>query len=1460
MTSLQWKEFFRCVLKTKSRFISMLLITALGVAFYVGIRASGPDMELSADTLYDRTNLMDIRVLGTLGMTEDDAEAIRSIEGISAAQGAYSFEAIYPSETSNTEYVATVFSLCDEINQMTVEEGRLPQTADECFMDSWFMRNAGLEIGDSITLTSGTDTPISDTLSQDTFTIVGSGTWSWYLSWERGTTSIGNGNISFFVGILPDAFSMDAYTVVYATVDSADMLNSYSSDYEDAIAEVAARIESIAGRRCEIRYSDVTKDAYRKINDAQLEIDDAQQEIDDAWAELEDARLQLEDAEKELQDGESELLTNQQDIKDAELEIADGLRELAAGRKALIEGEAELNAQIALFNESKTELESGQRELNEQKSALSAKQTEVLSQKAELEKQQKELADQKPLLEQQKASLEKQRTELLPQKQGLESKKKEVEGPLNELKTQRAALVSQKDSIEQAISLYEQRDSLTATREELAGQIDQVDRSLSALKVARAVYDSQMPELYKREEAFKQEQAGLDAKQTEINQEISAINAREAAVQTARTALSSLTPDQWTTVSGYRSMLNQISAQSSDLAGQTVKKVLESVQSAVDSSLSEGEELTDEHLASVVPNAVSSAISEADRELDRQESLIAADRAAITLRQAALDTDRSLLTGRQQALDEILVPLKEAVSVFNEKEAELTGYHDALTAGIAEIDAGLVQINAAINSIGMTYDELVEARGALTDGIAQIDASLPALESAYNQITDGLAQLNSGLSQLDAGLSEINAYLKQIDDGQKQIAEGLTQIEGGLLQMADAEKQLKAAQAVIDDGHEQLEAGEIEIREARQLLYDNQKELAEGERTLNDARRQLKDGKQQLSDGGKQLSDGRKEYEEGLAKYNDGLKEYNEAVAEAQPELDDARKQLDDARKQLEDISVPEWFVLDRNSIQTFVEYGMDAERINAIGDVFPIIFFLVAALVCLTGMTRMVEEERIQIGTFKALGYSNGMIASKYFLYAFTASIVGSVIGILVGSSLLPFVIMNAYGMLYSTLTELFTPLHWMLSVSAILIAVGCIVGAAMAACYKTLHETPANLMRPTSPPKGKRVFLEYIRPLWRHMSFAQKAAARNLFRYKKRLFMTIFGIAGCMALLIVGFGLRDSIQKIVDTQYSTIWTYNVGVSADSDRLGTIREHIMQNESAVNESIALHQSALDTEGNNRTVEAYLFVPETTVGLNQFVHFQDRITHETHELSDSGVIITEKLAKLLHLNTGDLITLCRSETERFSVRVLEVSENYLYHYIYMTPALYAQVFNEEPEFSQLFLKTEALTDEEYLDLSERLLMISGVKSVSLVSSLQSSVANMMNAMNLVIWVLIIAAGLLAFIVLFNLNNISILERRRELATLRVLGFYDGELAAYLYRENVVLTILGIAAGVVLGVPLHQFIIGTLELDMIMFGRVIQPMSYLASIIMTLFFAGAVNFGMFFSLRKIDMVESLKSVE
>lgn len=556
------------------------------------------------------------------------------------------------------------------------------------------------------------------------------------------------------------------------------------------------------------------------------------------------------------------------------------------------------------------------------------------------------------------------------------------------------------------------------------------------------------------------------------------------------------------------------------------------------------------------------------------------------------------------------------------------------------------------------------------------------------------------------------------------------------------------------------------------------------------------------------------------------------------------------------------WYVLDRNSVESYVEYGLDSNRIGAIGKVFPAIFFLVAALVSLTTMTRMVEEERIQIGTMKALGYSKGSIISKYLWYALSASLLGSILGVLIGSKVLPGVILKAYSILYVNIPKQLTPINIKLSVLAIVIGVSCTVIATIFACYKELLASPAKLMRGAAPKQGKRVFLERLTFIWKRLNFTRKATIRNLIRYKKRFFMTVFGIGGCMSLIIVGFGLRDSIKEIVNNQYTTIWTYDAYLSIEDSKVNetsNIGDYVNDFDS-VDENMFTQVTNKDVEANGTTKNAYLFIPEALTDIDNFVILKDRVTGEHYHIEDDGVVITEKLAKLLDVEVGDEITIYTDDTTKYTVKITAIAENYMYHYVYMSKEYYEKLTGESLTYNQLYLKLDTLEDKQRDTLANNLLEHESIKSITYVSELESKVNDMMKSLDLVVWVLIISAGLLAFIVLFNLNNINMIERKRELATIKVLGFYNGELAGYVYRENVILTIIGIGLGIVLGVILHQFVIQTCEIDMIMFGRRIKTISYLYSAVLTIIFSLLVNASMFWNIKKIDMVESLKSVE
>lgn len=888
-----WKDFIMEIRKTYNRFLSIFFIVALGVAFFAGIRATDPDMRLTADAYFDAGNLMDIRIAGTTGLTEEDIASISRTEGVETAEPVYSTDVIC--NTDNSELVLKVLSLTNRLNQYTVKEGRLPEKEDEVFVDTRFIDSTGYKIGDRIILSSGTQKKLSDTLKQDSFIIVGTGTTPYYLSFQRGSTDIGNGEINSFIAVKPEVFRLEAYTTVYIAAEGARKLTAYTDAYDEKIGALKDRLNKLAEDRCKKRY--------------------------------------------------------------------DELYTAAAGK-----------------------IDSAEKKLREEKAAAEKKVQEA--------------------------------------------------------------------------------------------------------------------------------QAGLQLK-------------------------------------------------------------------------------------------------------------------------------------------------------------------------------------------SMSKEALEAARGKL---------------------------------------------------------------------------------------------------EAEKLQAD-------------------------------------KKFEE-------------------------AEKEIAASKEQLSQLKAPEWYVLDRGSIEAYVEFEQNADRIGAIGEVFPVIFFLVAALISLTTMTRMVEEERIQIGVLKALGYSKSSIAGKYMLYALSATLGGSLFGAAVGLKLLPFIIITAYKILYSGIPAIITPFNTFYAALATLISVLCVGLSTFFACYRELLAKPSDLMRPESPRTGKRVLLERLPFLWKRLNFTRKATVRNLMRYKKRFFMTIFGIGGCMALLLVGFGLKDSIFVIYTRQFDEIMIYDASVSlennAKASEVKALEEALEKNQD-IQANMRMRNSQVDISLGSKTKSLTMFVPEKPEAIPEFITLRSRIGHHQYTMEDNGILLTEQIAKKLRAEVGDTITIQEGDAKA-EVKVSGITENYLTHYLYMTPVLYEKLFQHAVKYNEIFLTMPELSEAEQLQTGNSHLEFPAANGVFYCSYYQKLLSHVLTSLNIVVWVLIVAAGALAFVVLYNLNNININERRRELATIKVLGFYNKEVAAYVYRENMILTLIGAIFGSFFGILLHRFVITTIEIDLVMFGRNIDPSSFVYSIILTLFFSAFVNLVMYYKLKKIDMVESLKSVE
>lgn len=598
--------------------------------------------------------------------------------------------------------------------------------------------------------------------------------------------------------------------------------------------------------------------------------------------------------------------------------------------------------------------------------------------------------------------------------------------------------------------------------------------------------------------------------------------------------------------------------------------------------------------------------------------------------------------------------------------------------------------------------------------------------------------------------------------------------------------------------------------------------------------------------------------------------EYEDKVKKVKSDIENIAKERTES--EYEKLKVkPEWYVLDRNQNTGYASYSQDSERIANIGKVFPFVFFVIAALISLTSMTRMVEEQRVQIGTLKALGYTKGKIALKYILYAVLATLIGGIIGMLIGFRILPEIIYNMYAMMYS-MKDVVLEFNTGIAITGLGLALICTVGATITACYKELNLQPASLMRPKSPKAGKRVLLEKISWLWSKLKFTQKVTIRNVFRYKKRVSMTIIGILGCTALMVAGFGLRESVSNMIPSQYGEVFLYDMSITLKNeqtsdeiqkyiDEVCNIKTNDKNND--VTDAMAFNMQAVEILNKETKQDIQLIVPEKTDVLSDYIVLENRVSKEKYSLSDNGVVITEKLAKLLGIKQGEKITIKNSNDKQAEVEVKGITRNYLMHYMYISPEYYESIFGEKVKYNTILLKEQSevrKSEESENKLGKKILENSNISKVTFMSQTKSIFDEVMDNMTFVVWILIISAGLLAFVVLYNLANVNISERIRELATIKVLGFYDKEVYDYVGRETTILTIIGILLGLIAGYFLEMFILKTCELDILMFDTRISIWSYVYSASLTILFTLIVNVVTYFALKKIDMIESLKSVE
>ncbi|HAX13080.1 MAG TPA: ABC transporter permease [Roseburia sp.] len=842
---------------------------------------------------------------------------------------------------------------------------------------------------------------------------------------------------------------------------------------------------------------------------------------------------------------------------------------------------------------------------------------------------------------------------------------------------------------------------------------------------------------------------------------------------------------------------------------------------------------------------------EYDSYMDAKE----ADWEAYTKEQADIRYEK-IVKDAQDELDEKKEELEEKRA---EAEAELESAKQQLTDGETEISDGKNQIASAKTELSAKASELQSGKDALSSKAAELESASQQISGQESALAAKKAEYEQGLNAYLAAKQQVTDQRNSLEAAKAQLMENtpgyeemLAQIEAGLTEVAGAEAELNAKNAELEAAAGQLSSAESQLAAAKQQIEDGKNALAAAEAELTDGENQLAAAKEQIEEKEDQLEAAETELADGLLQYQEKQSEFDE-------QMQDADDQIADAQSKIDEIEKPETYVLDRNTNVGYVCLKNDSGVVKGIANVFPVFFFLVAALICMTTMNRMVEEQRTQIGVLKALGFSEGKIMGKYLFYSGSAAISGTLIGYVLGIHFFPLVIITAYGIVYK-MGGIYYVSDLPLALVSLTVAVFCSVGTTWLSCHKELKEVAADLMRPKAPKAGKRVFLEHVPFIWKRLKFLQKVSVRNIVRYKKRFFMMVIGISGCTALLVMGFGVRDSVVAVADQQYEEIQLYDIGVTLKDGKMPgeadlKSLDSVLEKENAA--GMYAMEKTIDLVTDKGTKSIHMVAVENPDEVGDFISLHTKKQEPIAYPKEGEAVLSKKVAETYAVKKGDTILLRDSDNNEMHLKVTGICENHIYNYVYIAPESYEKQIGDVV-FKNVYVRLPDASDIH--EVSAALMKADGVTAVTVNSDMLSRISQMMSCMNYIVIIIIICAGALAFIVLYNLNNINITERVREIATIKVLGFYPKETASYVFRENMVLTAIGCGLGLILGKWFHRFVMGEIQIDMVSFNVQINAVSYLFSVLLTMGFAWIVNCMMTGKLERINMAESLKSID
>ena len=1463
------KNIVRTLKSSRGRFLSIFSIVTLGVGFLAGLNASPLDMKESMERYMDDANFYDLRVVSSMGLSDGDVEALQSVEGVRSVQPGYSADLLV--NAGEDILVTRLLSLPpdgeDTVNRLFLEEGRLPQKSGECVIEAnASLMGSGCTVGTQLTVSADNE-DLDTTLACTEYTVVGVVHNANYCSFEREPASVGNGTVNLVMYLRPEDFAYEAYTEIYLTVDGAREADSMEDAYDAVVAPIQDKVEALEPARAQARYDEIRSEAQAEIDDAWAEYYDAeaeaQQELADAAQELADGRQELADGEQEYLDGEQEYADGAAELADNEALVNDGAAQLQDGRQQLLDAQAEYEDGVA-------QLADGERLLSDGC--------------AQLEAAQKQYDDGVKQYEDGVAQFEAGKQQYEAGLAQYEAGKKEYDDGLaqyqagEEQYAQLAQLNQAYNGVQAGIRLIldngqaaTEEEARALFSDETIARLEQMQQLAARYDAKTAAYDAWQEALRQagQEDGEEDETPPVEGKTLPAGDEETP--PAEGKTQPAGNEETPLATGEETPPAGDEETLPADGAPqpADDEEALTATKAGEAVLATAqaDAAARAGHEqpapatlepaaLPQADEPPQAPDETQTPEGEPDPDTPQEpETPQTPTEEEIAVLKAAYDQANALwLQALQAAAAQMGMQLdiKDSIMVAF-AEGLIVPIIDEARPGIAQLDQ-LKLLNTAQKGVEAGVAAMIESGAAANEQEAIALFNDEGLAAVRAQLDEAKALLDENAPVLEAARQELEAAAKTIAEGEQQLADAKAQLDAGKAELDDGWAQYYEQKQVFEDAKRQLQDGKRQLDEGWATLTDRQIEL-------DDARRQIADAKQELADARAELDDARQTIAENKQKLLDGEIEYEDAKAEAEQELADARAEIEDAQQEIDDIEMPEWYVWDRGDNVSYASFTGNIDKLSAITTIFPIFFFLVAALVVSTTMTRMVEEERLQIGTLKALGYTRGEIMRKYLWYALAAALSGTAVGLTAGFQVFPSIIWSAYATMYY-MPSMATPWRAFQALYAGGTLTVLTVGVTALSCRASLAEVPAALMLPRAPKAGKRIILERIGPLWRRLPFSWKVTCRNLLRYKKRFWMTVLGVMGCTSLLVAGFGISDSLNAIITRQYGEVSHYDLMTIVTEEgavETGPVYDYLFTGDAAA-ESMAISMETTRQDGPEGGMDIYLMIPQDVARFADFVDLHGRVSRTPTPLGESGIVITEKMAKTLGVAAGDTLTLENADGDTGQFAVTGVCEHYISNYVYMSAATYEAGFGKAPAYNAI-LSILADDSESAQDaISTDLLDMDKVASLSFTQDNIVQVLNMLNSIDAVVVLIIICAAGLAFVVLYNLSSINVAERVKEIATIKVLGFYDREVNAYVNRESVLLTLIGTLFGLAGGIALHRFIIVTVEVDAVMFGRDVAPLSFVYAVALTLLFSTIVNLVMQRSLKKISMVESMKAPE